>query len=69
MTGYQRSPWRAAPTSPTRRHLTRPNLASASCPNGLCGHPITFHDRDEIPWPRIERCQVPDCDCVAMVTT
>ncbi len=38
-----------------------------TCPVGGCPHALFWHDVDEVPWPRIERCQVPDCRCSGLV--
>lgn len=40
---------------------------STTCPVGGCPHPRWWHDVDEIPWPRIERCTIADCRCSGVV--
>ncbi len=51
---------------PNRVRQYRP---TDTCPVGACPHPIVFHDVDEVPWPRIERCTVTDCGCSGLVET
>jgi hypothetical protein len=50
---------------PTARDWSR--RISTTCPTGGCDHALFWHDVDEIPWPRIERCTVADCRCSGLV--
>lgn len=41
--------------------------ASTTCPVGACTHARFWHDIDEVPGPRIERCIIDDCRCSGVV--